>query len=130
MKYIITENQQNKLIDIILGYLDSNLVPGGGWKDKKYYQKETEQNYEMFFMFNTDEEDFGWGESDHMYYTQCDNPNLDSPVREEYCPLISIDSKKYDSLDGYFGPRWQELFKRWFTKNTGLPVKYVDRQDW
>ena len=75
MKYIITEDQQNKLIDIILRYLDSNLVPQGGWKDKKYYQKEMEQNYEMFFMFNTEEEDFGWGESDHMYYTQCDNPN-------------------------------------------------------
>jgi hypothetical protein len=72
MNYIITEDQQNKLIDIILRYLDSNLVPAGGWKDKKYY----------------------------------------------------------DSLDGYFGPRWQELFKRWFTKNTGLPVVYVDRQDW
>jgi hypothetical protein len=130
MKYIITEDQQNKLIDIILRYLDSNLVPQGGWKDKKYYQKEMEQNYEMFFMFNTEEEDFGWGESDHMYYTQCDNPNLDSPIREDKCPLISIDSKKYDSLDGYFGPRWQELFKRWFTKNTGLPVVHVDRQDW
>ncbi len=102
MKYIITEEQQNKLIEIILRYLDSNLVPQGGWKDKKYYQKEMDQNYEMFFMFNTEEEDFGWGESDHMYYTQCDNPNLDSPIREEYCPLISIDSKKYDSLDGYF----------------------------
>ncbi len=55
---------------------------------------------------------------------------MDSPIREDKCPLISIDSNKYDSLDGYFGPRWQELFKRWFTKNTGLPVVYVDRQDW
>ena len=39
MKYIITEEQHNKLLDIILRYLDSNLVPGGGWKEKKYYQK-------------------------------------------------------------------------------------------
>ena len=130
MKYIITENQQNKLIDIILGYLDSNLVPGGGWKDKKYYQKETEQNYEMFFMFNTDEEDFGWGESDHMYYTQCDNPNFDPPLPKHKCPMITMDSAKYDSLDGFFGPRWKELFKRWFTKHTGLPVVSVERQDW
>jgi len=128
MKYIITENQQNKLIDIILGYLDSNLVPGGGWKEKKYYQKEMHSDYEMFFMFNPEDEEYG--DNPHMWYSLCDNPNLDSPIREDKCPLITIDSAKYDALDGYFGPRWQELFKRWFTKNTGLPIKHVDRQDW
>jgi len=130
MKYIVTEQQNNKLIEIILRYLDSNLVPQGGWKDEKYYQKEMQQNYEMFFMFNTEEEDFGWGEDAHMFYTQCDNPNFDSPLPDYKCPLITIDSTKYDSLDGYFGPRWKELFKRWFTKHTGLPVNYVERQNW
>jgi hypothetical protein len=128
MKYIITEDQQNKLIDIILRYLNTNLVPGDGWKSKKYYQEEMDSNYEMFFMFGPEDEEYG--DNPHMWYSLCDNPNLDSPIREGYCPLISIDSKKYDSLDGYFGPRWQELFKRWFTKNTGLPVVHVDRQDW
>lgn len=128
MKYIITEDQQNKLIDIILRYLNTNLVPGDGWKSKKYYQEEMDSNYEMFFMFGPEDEEYG--DNPHMWYSLCDNPNLDSPIREDKCPLISIDSKKYDSLDGYFGPRWQELFKRWFTKNTGLPVVYVDRQDW
>ena len=129
MKYIITEGQQNKLIEIILQYLNNNLVPKGGWK-REYYKRELETGYELFFMFDTEEEDFGWGESDHMFYSLCDNPNLDSPIREEYCPLVTIDSTKYDSLDGYFGPIWQELFKRWFTKNTGLPVTHVERQSW
>jgi hypothetical protein len=104
-------------------------VPKGGWK-REYYKRELETGYELFFMFDTEEEDFGWGESDHMFYSLCDNPNLDSPIREEYCPLVTIDSTKYDSLDGYFGPTWQELFKRWFTKNTGLPVTHVERQSW
>ena len=130
MKYIITEEQNNHLIEIILRYLDSNLVPQGGWKDKKYYQEEMNGSYEMFMMFNTEEEDFGWGESAHMYYTQCDNPNFDPPLPEHKCPMITMDSAKYDSLDGFFGPRWKELFKRWFTKHTGLPVVGVERQDW
>jgi hypothetical protein len=132
MKYIITEEQQNRLLEIILNYLNSNLVPKGGWKDKKYYQKEMEQNYEMFMFFDLEDEDedYGWGEESHMWYSLCDNPNLDSPIREDYCPLITIDSTKYDSLDGYFGPRWQETFKRWFTKHTGLPVKHVESQNW
>ena len=132
MKYIITEEQQNRLLEIILNYLNSNLVPKGGWKDKKYYQKEMEQNYEMFMFFDLEDEDedYGWGEESHMWYSLCDNPNLDSPIREDYCPLITINSAKYDAVDGFFGPRWKELFKRWFTKHTGLPVKHVERQSW
>ena len=128
MKYIITEEQNNTLMDIILRYLDSNFVPGEGWKDKKYYQDEMHTDYEMFFMFDPEAE--GYGEEPHMWYSQCDNPNAEPPIPEHQCPLITIDSKKYDALDGYFGPRWQELFKRWFTKHTGLPVVHVERQNW
>ena len=126
MKYIITEDTYNRLTEIILRYLDSNLVPQGGWKDKKYYQEEINGSYEMFLMFNPEDEEYG--DNAHMWYSLCDNP--DSPIREDYCPLITIDSAKYDSLDGFFGPRWKELFKRWFTKHTGLPVVGVERQDW
>ena len=128
MKYIITEEQNNHLIEIILRYLDSNLTPGGGWKDKEYYQEEMNGSYEMFLMFDPDDEEYG--ENAHMWYTECENPNLDPPLPGLNCPLITIDSAKYDSLDGFFGPRWKELFKRWFTKHTGLPVVSVDRQDW
>jgi len=128
MKYIITEQQNNHLIEIILKYLDSNLAPGGGWKDKEYYQEEMNGSYEMFLMFNPDDEEYG--DNAHMFYSECDNPHMDSPIREDKCPLISIDSAKYDALDGFFGPRWKEIFKRWFTKHTGLPVVSVERQDW
>jgi hypothetical protein len=127
MKYIITEQQNNKLIDTILKYFDGHLVPGGGWEDKKSYHDEMDTSYEMFFFFDPDFE--GNGDEPHMFYTLCDNPNED-PLPEHKCPMITIDSKKYDALDGYFGPRWQELFKRWFTKHTGLPVKHVERQSW
>ena len=57
MKYIITEGQQNKLIEIILQYLNNNLVPKGGWK-REYYKRELETGYELFFMFDTEEEAF------------------------------------------------------------------------
>ena len=128
MKYIITEEQNNTLMDIILRYLDSNLVPGEGWKGKKHYQEEMNGSYEMFLMFDPDDEEYG--ENAHMWYTECENPNLDPPLPGLNCPLITIDSAKYDALDGFFGPRWKELFKRWFTKHTGLPVLSVERQDW
>ncbi len=128
MKYIITEQQNNHLTEIILKYLNTNLTPGGGWKDKEYYQEEMNGSYEMFLMFNPDDEEYG--DNAHMFYSECDNPHMDSPIHQDKCPLISIDSAKYDALDGFFGPRWQEIFKRWFTKHTGLPVVSVERQDW
>jgi len=128
MKIIITEEQNNALMDIILRYLDSNLVPGEGWKDKKYYQEEMNGSYEMFLMFDPESE--GSGDDAHMFYSECDNPDFDPTIPEHQCPLITINRAKYDSLDGYFGPRWQEIFKRWFTKHTGLPVVHVERQNW
>jgi hypothetical protein len=126
MKYIITEQQNNQLIEIILKYLNSNLVPEGGWKDKEYYQEEMNGSYEMFIMFDPEDEEYG--DNPHMFYTECDNPDF-SPTLDK-CPLLTINSAKYDALDGFFGPRWQEIFKRWFTKHTGLPLKHVERQDW
>lgn len=132
MKYIITEAQQNKLIEIILEYLNNNLVPKGGWKSRQYYKEKLESDYELFIFFNLEDEDedYGWGEEPHMFYSLCDNPNMDPPLPEHKCPLVTIDSSKYDSLNGFFGPRWQELFKRWFLKHTGLPVRHVERQSW
>jgi hypothetical protein len=128
MKYIISKEQHDKLLEIIWKYLDENFTPGRGWETKVFYKGEAQVHDEIFFMFDKDAEE--WGDDAHMWYSVCDNHNLERPIREGYCPLITINSAKYDSLDGYFGPRWQEVFKKWFTKHTGLRVKAVERQDW
>ena len=40
MKYVITEQQEEKLIDAIQKYLDSHLTPNEGWESLKEYIKE------------------------------------------------------------------------------------------
>jgi hypothetical protein len=126
MKIIITEDQKYSLEKYIYDYFDENLVPGEGWQSKKYYQKEIYHNYEIFFMFDPNAEEDG--EKAHMFYSVCDNPNF-FPLLDK-CPMVTMNSTKYDILTGYFGPRWEELFKIWFTEHTGLPVVHVERQNW
>jgi hypothetical protein len=128
MKIIITEDQKYSLEKYIYDYFDENLVPAEGWLGKKYYKKEVDTFDELFFFFDEDAE--GLGDEPHMFYSICDNANFDKPLPEGKCPMVTINSTKYDILTGYFGPRWEELFKIWFTEHTGLPVNYVERQDW
>jgi len=129
MKYLVTQKQIDGLKETIINYLDSNLTPFGGWENKKYYEKEIESGYELFFFFNTEEED-SWGEDAHMWYSLCDNPNLNEPLPKGKCPLVAIDSSKYEALDAFFGDIWKSVFLEWFIQHTGLPVKQVDVQDW
>jgi hypothetical protein len=126
MKIIITEDQKYSLEKYIYDYFDENLVPGEGWQSKKYYQKEINNNYEIFFMFSPDA--VGYGDEAHMFYSVCDNPNFFPQL--DKCPMVTMNSTKYDILTGYFGHRWEELFKIWFTEHTGLPVVHVERQNW
>jgi len=126
MKIIITEDQKYSLEKYIYDYFDENLVPGEGWQSKKYYQKEINDNYEIFFMFSPDA--VGYGDEAHMFYSVCDNPNFFPQL--DKCPMVTMNSTKYDILTGYFGPKWEELFKIWFTEHTGLPVVHVERQNW
>jgi hypothetical protein len=126
MNIIITEDQKYSLEKYIYDYFDENMVPGEGWQSKKYYQKEINDNYEIFFMFSPDA--VGYGDEAHMFYSVCDNPNFFPQL--DKCPMVTMNSTKYDILTGYFGPRWEELFKIWFTEHTGLPVVHVERQNW
>ena len=82
MKYIITEDQSEKLKEVLFRYFDSSLAPGDGWEKKKSYKKDVEMYDEVFFFFDQNAEGLGESE-DHMWYSVCDNHNLDKPLRED-----------------------------------------------
>jgi hypothetical protein len=65
-----------------------------------------------------------------MWYSLCDNPNLNEPLPKGQCPLVAIDSSKYEALDAFFGDIWKPVFLEWFKEHTGLKIKHVDVQDW
>ena len=131
MKYVVTQKQIDKLRETILNYLDGNLTPHLGWESHESYKKERESTGEIFLHFV--EEGNGiqsFGDEPHMWYSDCDNPNLSEPLPEGECPLVTLPSAKHEALDAFFGDIWKPIFLEWFKHHTGLKIKQVDNQDW
>ena len=131
MKYIITEQQNERLQKIIWRYLNSHLTPYEGWRNRNDYAREADVDGEIFL--HLVEEDNGiesFGDEPHMWYSVCDNHNLDEPIPEGECPVVTIPSSKSEALYGFFGDRWKPVFLEWFNSKTGLPIIKVDTQDW
>ena len=127
MKYIITEKQNERLQKIIWRYLNSHLTPYEGWRNPNDYAKEADVDSEIFLHLVESE---GSGEDQHMWYSVCDNHNLEEPIPEGECPVVTIPSSKSEALYGFFGDRWKPVFLEWFNSKTGLPVINVDTQGW
>ena len=66
------------------------------------------------------------GNGPNMWYSKCDNHNLQGLLDKEICPLLLIPTSIYESLDGFFGDLWKPLFLKWFKSHTHLPIKKVD----
>ena len=127
MKYVVTQKQIDGLRETILNYLDSNLTPYEGWRNRNDYARVVDMDSEIFLHLVESE---GWGEDPHMWYSVCDNPNLDKPIPEGECPLVALPSAKYEALEAFFGEIWKPVFLEWFKHRTGLKIKHVDVQNW
>ena len=127
MKYIITEQQNERLQEIIWRYLDNHLTPYEGWRNRDDYARVVDMNSEIFLHVVESE---GSGEDQLMWYSVCDNHNLEEPIPEGECPVVTIPSSKSEALYGFFGDRWEPVFLEWFSSNTGLPIIKVETQGW
>ena len=123
MKYIISEQQVERLKQTILDYFDENLTPVDGWETTEAYNNELNSYGYEIFMFLEDPETYE--EQDHIWYTTHKNPSIRIPKNKS--PLVAIPDSDFNSLEGYFGDIWKPIFIEWFQKNTGLPVKTVDK---
>ena len=122
MKYIITES---RLESAIMEYLNK-VFPS----DNVYFTNPTEYDYETgenydddtrveFYLGDYENEDtiFRWYDCEYFY------ENSDP---RERCPMVTVEHPYDNTLDGFFGNRWEEPFKKWFTENFDLPVKTVE----
>ena len=125
MKYVVTQKQIDGLRETILNYLDSNLTPYEGWRNRNDYARVVDMDSEIFLHLVESE---GWGEDPHMWYSVHTNPHADVP--KEISPLITLPSSVYERIEAFFGNLWKPFFKEWFEANTGLKVKTVEKQDW
>jgi hypothetical protein len=127
MKYIITEEQNQRLEETILKFFDKNLTPLEGWESHEDYESELEENGgELFLLIFDDDNEWGMTRDNHMWYSICNNVNLSEPLDEGHCPVVTLPKTTFDALNGYFGNTWKKLFRRWFIMNTGLLVVQID----
>ena len=128
MKYIISEDQNEKITKRILKYLDENLTPYEGWKSPQEYDIFLNHDGHELFFFTVGGDPTG--DEEHMYYSLCGNPNLVPEPDENSCPLLLIPHNIYTSLNGYFNNLWRPVLMEWFKKHTELSLKYIGSQDW
>ena len=127
MKIFITEEQHKRLKESIYDFFNSNLTPYEGWKRFDEYKNEIRFNGGELFILLNDEEEGDLDGQNHMWYSECENDNLSEPLDEGHCPVINLPRPTYDALNGYFGPKWKELFRRWFKSHTDLDVIEIDK---
>lgn len=122
MKYIITES---RLESAIMEYLNKVFPLDNVFSTSPTeYDYETGENYDddtrvEFYLGDYENEDtiFRWYDCEYFY------ENSDP---RERCPIVTVEHPYDNTLDGFFGNRWEEPFKKWFTKNFDLPVKTVE----
>jgi hypothetical protein len=123
MKYVITES---KLEQTIINYLNELFDVDNIHSLNPYeYDDETGEEYDddtRVVFYIGDYED---GDNDIFKWYDCEYFYENSEPRNR-CPLVVIEHPYDDTLGGYFGDKWEEPFKKWFTENFDLPVKTVE----
>ena len=122
MKYVISGKQKEVLEKHIMDYLQKNISPYNGWNTKKVNVNTVEDEGEQFW-----ELDEFADPDNQIWYTVCDNHNLESPLEEGTCPAVVLPTPMFNSLNSYFGDFWKPLFINWFNHNTGLRAIVFDK---
>jgi hypothetical protein len=117
MKYIITEQKMNSLIRKYLNESYGDL----NWD---YYLDEEGNETDCAIVFY--DGDYIDGEVKFRLYNECWWVKLEDIVRVK-SPVLSFENlNEYESLKGYFGDKWEPVFKDWFFEIYGFKVKTIE----
>lgn len=106
MKIIITEN---KYVQGILDFLETNYYPDYNWVSHSDYQHEVEEYGSVEFYIN---------DSGSYVY-----------IRKDDGGVLIIYGVVSEPLNNLFGYKWVPIFKKWFEENTGLEVNEITITD-
>lgn len=134
MKYIISEQQNERMKMKFFHLFDATLTPVSGWNEKNWFKQLINSpafDYEIYLSLeqssfspnNDEDEEFDAEDNEHIFYTSCRNPNYS--FSEGECPVAIIPNSKYNMFEEISGKEWIPYFKEWFEENTGLPVVRV-----
>jgi len=122
MKFIITES---RLEETITNYLDGLFNVDNIYSTYPYeYDDETGEEGDdetriEFYIGDYENDDTCFRYYDCGYFKP-------GSYASELCPSINVEYQYETILNGYFGDKWQEPFRKWFIKNFDLPLKTVD----
>lgn len=128
MKYIITEDQSEKYVEMVLRDIEKKLFPLHGWEDVfrdiRYWQRRFEEKgYPRMmetFIYITDMDYDG----DNAFMTYYDKGASSCESME--CPIMLFEEKQYKFFNNKYGKGWMPIFVSWWENNTGFPLKTID----
>jgi hypothetical protein len=123
MKYIIAESRlENIVIEYLNGMFDVSNV---NYTNPIEYNYDTREEYEDETRVEFYLGDYEDGETTIFKWYDCGYFNPGSSA-QDICPTVVIEHPYDDRLIAYFGDKWEEPFKKWFTENFDLPIKTVE----
>lgn len=127
MKYMISENQKNKIEKVIMTYFEQDLSPDIAWWGIEEDILNIENKYDSCNY------DLHLDDSGYNTYTYVNCEYLEKYVGEDHgfeCPQILLPYDIWNSLEGLFGPIWKPMFITWFnSKMKFVKIKDVDLMD-
>ena len=125
MKYIITENQNQKFFNMMYDYIEDLFPPGMGVNYFDDYEEvnfpENIKHIDSIAFYNED--------YDRQMTIYLENYWMNTElgmIKKRQSPILSIDEKSISrELDGMFGKKnWHEPFLKWFEHNYGHELPY------
>lgn len=121
MKYVITES---RLSETITNYLDEIFDTENVHVTYPYeYDEETgeegDDETRMKFYIGDYEDD------NQCFYWYSEDYFDEGTKIKEMAPIVVLNEKYLNILNGYFDKEWIQPFKEWFTYNFNEPVKNV-----
>ena len=120
MRYIISESKYD---NFIYEYIDKlfpreHLNFGSPYiTDEQGNEVEDKDRVEFWFDVGRDEDVcFRWYGCDYFY--------SNAPLKQ-HCPFVILENIYDNKLNSLFQDSWKPIFKKWFTNNSGLPIKTV-----
>lgn len=127
MKYIISEQQNQRMKMKFFHLFDATLTPVGGWNEKDWFKKLIKSpafDHELFLSLEQTPTSQNYpDDGEHIFYASCRSPNYSFSDGE--CPVAIIPNSKYNMFEDLSGKEWVPYFEEWFEENTGLPVVKV-----
>jgi hypothetical protein len=123
MKYIITENQNQKFFNMMYDYIEDLFPPGMGISYFDDYEEvdfpENIKHIDSIVFYNED-----YDRQITIYLENYWSPSIYAKI--EKSPILSIEETGIiRELDGMFGNKnWHEPFLKWFEHNYGHELPY------